>query len=144
MPRRSSGMAMVSSAVTPGILTSANPTELREATALCGADVATAFTVIRRVVKERVGKETTWPATLLEPGPRGTTTGWPPSKVRVTLVIHRSGSPVTGWTRVTDPTVLGLSRVTCHHCPSCGPKESSNHDVSVLPSRAAAGRLSGR
>src|SRR5580692_8672723 len=39
--RRSSGMTMVSFAETPGILTSANPTELREETALWGSEVAT-------------------------------------------------------------------------------------------------------
>ena len=141
---RSSGMAMVSSTEMPGISTSAKPTELREPTGTLGSATATPLTVMRIVVKVRVGKFTTCPVGVREAGPSGTVTGCFPSKVRVTEVIERSGSPVCGWTRVTELSVRGSSSTTCHHCPSCCVKESVSQAVCMLASRAAEGRSSGR
>ena len=40
--------------------------------------------------------------------------------------------------------VFGADRTTCHHWPIWSVKESVSHAVWVLPSRAAAGRSSGR
>ena len=93
---RSWGMAMISLAVTPGMPTSAKP----DRAARCHRDggsvhvAARRSTVMRSVVKVRAGKVTTCPGGVSDAGPSGTVTGCPPSKVRVTLVIVRSGSPV--------------------------------------------------
>ena len=137
-------MEMISVADTPGISTSAKPTELREVTGTPGLATCTPVMVTRRVVKVRDGNVTTWPGGVRDAAPRGTETGSRPSKVMVTLEIVRSGSPVWGWTRVSDVSVCGWVRTTCHHCPSGGAKESSTHAVWVLPSMALNGRSSGR
>ncbi len=105
---RSSGMAMVSSAETPGISTSANPTELREPTGTVGRTRPTPATVIRSVVKVRAGKVTTCPGGVREAAPSG-------DGDRVAAVEGQGGlgdgcgrgSPVWGWSRVTELSVRG-------------------------------------
>ena len=63
-----------------------------------GRSPRTRSMVIRSVVKVRAGKVTTWPGGVTARPARGPPeTGCPPSKVRVTRVIDRSGSPVWGW-----------------------------------------------
>jgi hypothetical protein len=103
-----------------------------------------ASTRMRMVVKVRGVKVSFCPAPVREALPRSMVTGDLPSKVRVTRVIHRLGSPVWGWTSVTVPSVVGLSSVTCHHCPVEGAKASSSQAVWVFPSRAAEGRSSAK
>ena len=76
--------------------------------------VADPVMVIRRVVKVRGGKVTTWPGGVRDAAPRRTGTGSFPSKVRVSLEIERSGSPVWGWIRVSELAVVGLVQ---HHLP---------------------------
>ena len=71
-------------------------------------------------------------------------TGVPPSKVRVTWVMIRSGSPVWGWTRVSELTVRGWVEGHLPPLAERRTKESSSQAVWVFPSRAAAGRSSGR
>ncbi len=129
-------MEMTSVAVTPGIPTSAKPTELREVSGTDGSDTAAPVMVMRRVVKVRAGKVTTCPGGVREAAPRGTETGSRPSKVRVTREIDRSGSPVWGWMRVRELSVVGWSRSTCHHWPWGAAKELSSHAVWGLPSMA--------
>ena len=78
-------------------------------------------------------------------GPRWTVTGSLPSKVRVTLVIERSGSPV--WRLDEADRALGRGLVE-RRPATTGPwgtsKESSTQAVCGLPSRASPGRSSGR
>ena len=72
---RSSGMASISWTFTPGMPTSANPTELPWPMGGVGPVVVTPVTVMRRVRKVRGGKDTTWPAAVFDAGPRRTDTG---------------------------------------------------------------------
>ena len=79
-----------------------------------------------------------WPAAVRELPVRVAVTGCPPSKVRVTRVIQRLGSPVSGWVRVMW---FGLSpswgKATCHHWPAgSGTKVPVSQLVSRFPSMA--------
>src|SRR6185437_7637063 len=140
--RRLVGILTTSTMWTPGTSTSARPT----ADAAAGVVVSslTASMVTRRVWKVRVGKSMVCPPGVFDAAPRETVTGWPPSNVRVALVIRRRRVPVWGCTRVTWSVVVGVENLACHHCPAgLATKVPVTQAVSRLPSTALYARFSG-
>ena len=141
------GIETISSAVTPGIPTSAKPTELRE---LTGAGRVWSHAHADDGDAEGGEGPGGKGDDLAGRGPgrrarAGRSPGRRPSKVRVTFVIDRSGSPVWGWTRLSDPVVTGSEKVDLPPLPD-GPREGVGHQPSACCRRARppAGPRGGR